>query len=99
MLVCDVHITIIFLLLSRNAFRQKMSQLTESIGHTTIDFGVAPPVVKFYEDGLLKTMDPLEMLKTVKGNIVCYPMGFMKDEDLRPMFHEQEFYAAPDVFH
>ncbi|XP_021742611.1 phospholipase D zeta 1-like [Chenopodium quinoa] len=84
---------------SKNAFRQEMSQLTESIGYTTIDFGVAPQVVKFNEDGMLKTLDPLEMLKSVKGNIVCFPLEFMKDEDLRPMFHEGEFYTSPEVFH
>lgn len=93
---CDVHI---FLLLCRNAFRQEMSQLTESIGYTTIDLGVAPRVVKLNEDGLPKTSKPLEMLKSVKGNIVSFPLEFMKDEDLRPMFHEGEFYTSPEVFH
>lgn len=76
-----------------------MSQLTESIGYTTIDFGVAPQMVKFHEDGLRKTLDPLEMLKSVKGTIVCFPLEFMRDEDLRPMFHEGEFYTSPEVFH
>ncbi|XP_057538983.1 phospholipase D zeta 1-like isoform X2 [Amaranthus tricolor] len=85
--------------LYRNAFRQKMSQLTENLEYTTIDFGVAPQVVKFYEDGLLRTSDPSEMLKSVKGHIVCFPLDFMKDEDLRPMFHEGEFYTSPEVFH
>ena len=76
-----------------------MSQLTENLEYTTIDFGVAPQVVKFYEDGLLRTSDPSEMLKSVKGHIVCFPLDFMKDEDLRPMFHEGEFYTSPEVFH
>lgn len=84
---------------SKNGFRLKMSQLTERIGYTTIDFGVAPQVVKFHENGLLKSTDPQEMLKSVKGNIVCFPLEFMRDEDLRPMFHEGEFYTAPEVFH
>ncbi|KAL2941083.1 Phospholipase D zeta 1 [Bienertia sinuspersici] len=84
---------------SKNALRLKMLQLTESIGYTTIDFGVAPKIVKFYEDGTLKKMDPLEMLKSVKGNVVRFPLEFMRDEDLRPMFHEGEFYTSHEVFH
>ncbi|KAL2941082.1 Phospholipase D zeta 1 [Bienertia sinuspersici] len=72
---------------------------TAQYRYTTIDFGVAPKIVKFYEDGTLKKMDPLEMLKSVKGNVVRFPLEFMRDEDLRPMFHEGEFYTSHEVFH
>ncbi|KAH9616705.1 hypothetical protein KSS87_014109 [Heliosperma pusillum] len=84
---------------SKHAFRQKMSELRESIGYTTIDLGVAPRVVTLYEDGLPKAVDPSEMLKSVKGHVVCFPLEYMRDEDLRPMFHEGEFYTSNEVFH
>ncbi|KAL9235011.1 hypothetical protein vseg_009814 [Gypsophila vaccaria] len=84
---------------SKNAFRQKMTQLRESIGYTTIDLGLAPQVATFYEDGLVKTKNSLEMLKSVQGHVVRFPLEYMRDEDLRPMFHEGEFYTSPEVFH
>ena len=76
-----------------------MSQLRDKMGYTTIDFGVAPRILTTREDGHSKEQDPLEVLKCVKGNVVCFPLEFMGDEDLRPMFHEGEFYTSPEVFH
>ncbi|KAJ8447810.1 hypothetical protein Cgig2_015173 [Carnegiea gigantea] len=84
---------------SKNAFRLKMSQLREEIGYTTIDFGVAPRILTSREDGCVKEQCPLEVLNSVQGHVVCFPLEFMRDEDLRPMFHEGEFYTSPEVFH
>ncbi|GAB2277379.1 Phospholipase D zeta 1 [Dionaea muscipula] len=85
---------------SRANFRQKMSHVREKIGYTTIDLGVAPRVLEESdENGNVTSTDPLERLKSVRGFIVCFPLEFMREEDLRPMFHEGEFYASREVFY
>ncbi|GAB4835774.1 Phospholipase D zeta 1 [Ancistrocladus abbreviatus] len=84
---------------SRVAFRQTMSQLREKIGYTTIDLGVAPQLLESDIDGKVKMISPSERLQSVRGFVVCFPLEFMRDEDLRPMFHEGEFYTSPEVFH
>ncbi|KAJ1692083.1 hypothetical protein LUZ63_008781 [Rhynchospora breviuscula] len=73
---------------SRSAFRQGINQLKEKIGHNTIDLGITPEIT-----------EPMERLKSIKGHLVCFPLEFMSEEDLRPYFAETEFYAAPHVFH
>ncbi|XP_052194240.1 phospholipase D zeta 1-like isoform X2 [Diospyros lotus] len=84
---------------SRSELRQSMSYWKEKIGHTTIDLGVAPKELEIIEDGETKVMDPMEKLKSVRGYLVSYPLEFMSQEDLRPMFAETEFYTSPQVFH
>ncbi|PIN10122.1 Phospholipase D1 [Handroanthus impetiginosus] len=85
---------------SRSALRQSMSQCKQKLRHTTIDLGVAPEKLDFYENGELVVMDPMTKLKSVRGYLVSFPLEFMNQEDdLRPMFIEGEFYASPIVFH
>ncbi|PSS03047.1 Phospholipase D zeta 1 like [Actinidia chinensis var. chinensis] len=86
-------------ILSRSAFRQSMSQWKEKIGHTTTDLGVAPEKLEYCKDGETKAIDPMDKLKSVRGFLVLFPMEFMSQEDLRPVFVESEFYASPQVFH
>uniref|UniRef100_A0A7N0ZYU0 phospholipase D n=1 Tax=Kalanchoe fedtschenkoi TaxID=63787 RepID=A0A7N0ZYU0_KALFE len=91
---------------SRAALRQVRSQWKEKHGHNTIDLGVAPR--KLVDEEMAESEeviitatdddDPMEMLKAVRGFLVCFPLEFMRDEDLRPMFNEGEFYASPQVF-
>ncbi|XP_062081905.1 phospholipase D zeta 1-like [Humulus lupulus] len=84
---------------SRAAFRQCMAHWKEKLGHTTIDMGIAPEKLELYEDGKVKLIDSSERLKAIKGHLVCFPLEFMCQEDLRPFFIESEFYAFPEVFH
>ncbi|CAM8888686.1 unnamed protein product [Rhodiola kirilowii] len=87
---------------SRAALRQVRSQWKEKYGHNTIDLGTAPTRLKLPEktenEEVTTVTDPMERLKTVRGFLVCFPLDFMRDEDLRPMFNEGEFYASPQVF-
>ncbi|XP_024979778.1 phospholipase D zeta 1-like [Cynara cardunculus var. scolymus] len=76
---------------SRYAFRQSMNFWKEKLGHTTIDLGVAPEK--------LESLTSMEILKQVRGFLVSFPLQFMCQEDLRPMFSESEFYASPQVFY
>ena len=76
-----------------------MADWKEKLGHTTIDMGIAPEKVELYEDGKVKLTDSSERLKSIKGHLVCFPLEFMCQEDLRPFFIESEFYAFPQVFH
>lgn len=87
------------LIQSRSAFRQAMCHLKEKLGHTTIDLGVAPEKVESQENGEVVVMDSVEKLKSIKGFLVSFPMDFMCQEDLRPMFIESEFYTSPQVFY
>ncbi|KAK8633595.1 hypothetical protein V6N13_014439 [Hibiscus sabdariffa] len=84
---------------SRAALRQDMAYWKDKLGHTTIDLGVAPEKLETTENGEIKTEDPMERLKSVKGHLVVFPLKFMSQEDLRPVFNEREFYASPQVFH
>ncbi|XAR49167.1 Phospholipase D [Bertholletia excelsa] len=84
---------------SRSAFRQSMNHWKEKIGYTTIDIGVAPQKLETCEDGETKLTDPMDKLRTtVRGYLVLFPLEFMREEDLRPMFVESEFYTSPQVF-
>lgn len=60
----------------------------EKLGHNTIDFGMAPEQTQL-----------AERLKSVKGHLVLFPLEFMREEDLRPVFNESEFYVSPQVYH
>ncbi|KAA8545205.1 hypothetical protein F0562_019906 [Nyssa sinensis] len=84
---------------SRSALRQSMGQWKEKLGNTTIDLGVAPEKVECYQDGEITRTDPMEKLKSVRGYLVSFPLEFVCQEDLRPVFSEGEFYASPQVFH
>lgn len=85
---------------SRYAFRQEMAKQKEKLGHTTIDLGIAPDKLEDYENGNYKGTDAHEtLLKTCKGHLVSFPLQFMSNEDLRPVFNESEYYASPQVFH
>lgn len=76
-----------------------MGHLKEKLGHTTIDLGVAPEKVESHENGEFIVLDSVEKLKSTKGFLVSFPMDFMCQEDLRPMFIESEFYTSPQVFY
>ncbi|KAJ9699662.1 hypothetical protein PVL29_005502 [Vitis rotundifolia] len=84
---------------SRAAMRQHMAIWKEKLGHTTIDLGIAPMKLESYDNGDIKTIEPMERLESVKGHLVYFPLDFMCKEDLRPVFNESEFYASPQVFH
>lgn len=76
-----------------------MGHLKEKLGHTTIDLGVAPEKVESHENGEVVVLDSVEKVKSTKGFLVSFPMDFMCQEDLRPMFIESEFYTSPQVFY
>ncbi|XP_042054133.1 phospholipase D zeta 1-like [Salvia splendens] len=85
---------------SRSALRQSMNHWKQKLRHTTIDLGVAPEKLEFHENGEVITVDPETKLKSVRGQLVSFPLGFMRQEDdLRPMFSEGEFYTSSQVFH
>ncbi|XP_021282622.1 phospholipase D zeta 2 isoform X2 [Herrania umbratica] len=83
----------------RAALRQDMATWKEKLGHTTIDLGVAPEKLETKENGVDETEDTRKRLKLIKGHLVLFPLKFMCQEDLRPVFNESEFYASPQVFH
>ena len=83
----------------RATLRQDMAYWKEKLGHTTIDLGVAPEKLETKENGEIITADPREKVKLVRGHLVLFPLKFMCQEDLRPVFNESEFYASPQVFH
>lgn len=88
------------LIRSRFAIRQATAQRKEKVGHTTIDLGIAPDKLDDYENGCYKGTDALQRLsETCKGHLVSFPLEFMCDEDLRPVFNESEYYASPAVFY
>ncbi|OVA12917.1 Phospholipase D/Transphosphatidylase [Macleaya cordata] len=84
---------------TRAAIRQSMGYWKEKLGHTTIDLGIAPEKLESYQNGDIKAIDPMERLETVRGHLVSFPLDFMSQEDLRPVFNESEYYASPHVFH
>lgn len=76
-----------------------MSHWKEKLGPTTIDLGVAPERLEITENEETKVIDTMEKLKLTKGFLVSFPLEFMCQEDLRPVFLESEFYASPQVFY
>lgn len=83
----------------RYQFRQSIAHRKEKIGHTTIDLGVALENPETQQDTDLACVNPMERLQAVRGHIVCFPLEFMCQEDLRPFFSESEYYTSPQVFH
>lgn len=84
---------------SRAILRHNVLHAKEKLGHTTIDLGIAPEKLESFEDGDVKAVDPMERLQSVRGHLVCFPLEFMSQEDLRPVFNESEYYTSPQVFH
>ncbi|KAK9288199.1 hypothetical protein L1049_016648 [Liquidambar formosana] len=84
---------------SRAVIRQNVASWKERLGHTTIDLGIAPEKLESYHNGDIKDTDPMERLEAVRGHLVSFPLKFMCEEDLRPVFNESEYYASPQVFH
>ncbi|KAK9136795.1 hypothetical protein Sjap_007389 [Stephania japonica] len=84
---------------SRPAIRQSMAYWKEKLSHTTIDLGIAPDKLESYQNGDIRATDPMERLVSVRGHLVSFPLDFMCQEDLRPVFNESEYYASPQVFH
>lgn len=85
---------------SRSALRQSMSHWKDKLRQTTIDLGVAPTKLETCSpNGEITVTDPMEKLKSVSGFLVSFPLEFMCQEDLRPVFSESEFYAFPQVFY
>ncbi|CAI0404922.1 unnamed protein product [Linum tenue] len=83
---------------SRGSLRQNMNYWREKLGgHTTIDLGIAPPELERHKNGETRTV--MERLRSVRGLLVSFPLEFMRQEDLRPVFNESEFYASSHVFH
>lgn len=84
---------------SRSELRQSTNYWKEKLGHTTIDLGVAPEIIESAGEKDVERINPQDKLKTVRGFLVSFPLEFMRDEDLRPVFSEGEFYTSPQVFH
>ena len=82
----------------RAAVRESMAFWKEKLGQTTIDLGIAPKKLESWENGEYKETDPMERLKQIRGHLVSFPLEFMNQEDLRPVFNESEFYTSPQVF-
>lgn len=76
-----------------------MSYWKDRLGHTTIDLGIAPDKLESHQNGVIKAIDPTERLEAVRGHLVSFPLDFMCNEDLRPVFNESEYYASSQVFH
>ncbi|TYJ96493.1 phospholipase D zeta 2-like [Cucumis melo var. makuwa] len=84
---------------SRSSLRQSLADLKVKLDHNTLDLGIAAEKIESHENGEVKMIDSMERLKCIRGHLVCFPLKFLWQEDLRPGFIESEFYAAPHVFH
>ena len=82
---------------SRFALRQATAKRKELMGHTTIDLGIAPEPLD--RDGRPMPEFQEKQLEAIRGHLVNFPLNFMSDEDLRPVFKESEFYASAQIFH
>lgn len=69
-----------------------------SLNYFTIDLGIAPKKLESYQNGDIKSTDPMERLELVKGYLVSFPLDFMCKEDLRHVFNECEYYASSKSF-
>jgi phospholipase D1/2 len=84
---------------SRAALRQAAAHRKEKVGHTTIDLGIA------LEQGFNEEISNVgcrgheTQLNAVHGHVVNFPLHFMSEEDLRPVFKESEYYASPQIFY
>lgn len=82
---------------TRTALRQAIAKEREKAGHTTIDLGIAIEDSLQPPNGILDS----QHLSTnaIQGLLVCFPLHFLQEEDLRPVFKESEYYASAQVFH
>jgi phospholipase D1/2 len=78
----------------RMALRQAFLKEKEKLGHTTIDLGMAIEESPVQCNGL-----PAASVTDIKGHVVLFPLRFLEEEDLRPVFKESEYYASAQVFH
>lgn len=99
---------------SRAVLRQTVSLRKDKIGtHNTIDLGIGSssttssksPVAATTpeEDHLCQAsdhpQDPNTSVDAINGHLVVFPLSFMAEEDLRPVFKESEYYASSQIFH
>lgn len=86
---------------SRVVLRQAISLRKDKISHNTIDLGIgssngAPPSSP--QDH--RPSDPDQnCIDAISGHLVFFPLKFMAEEDLRPVFKESEYYASSQIFH
>ncbi|RRT63419.1 hypothetical protein B296_00029099 [Ensete ventricosum] len=71
----------------RATFRESTNYFKEKFGYTTIDLGISlekkDPKHKEH-----KGADPIQRLESVRGHLVSFPLNFMCNEDLRPVFSQ-----------
>lgn len=87
---------------SRAVLRQTVSLRKDKIGHNTIDLGIgtckSPATPATPDDQLLADPDH-NCIDAINGHLVFFPLSFMAEEDLRPVFKESEYYASSQIFH
>ncbi|KAH7435558.1 hypothetical protein KP509_06G069300 [Ceratopteris richardii] len=79
---------------SRTTLRQAAAKQKEKLGHTTIDMGMAINEIPVQFNGFSDLS-----VASIRGLLVCLPLLFLQEEDLRPVFNESEYYASAQVFH
>eukprot|EP00250_Pteridium_aquilinum_P013724 c21534_g1_i1 orf=388-3765(+) len=79
---------------SRLALRQALAKQKEKVGHTTIDLGMAINEFPVQFNGFSDLT-----ARSIRGLLVCFPLRFLEEEDLRPVFNESEYYASAQIFH
>jgi len=85
---------------SRVVLRQAISLRKDEISHNTIDLGIGPVNSKFDGYSEDRPSDPDQnCIDAISGHLVFFPLTFMAEEDLRPVFKESEYYASPQIFH
>jgi phospholipase D1/2 len=84
---------------SRAALRQAAAHRKEKVGHTTIDLGIALEQDFNEEISSVGCRGHETQLNAVHGHVVNFPLHFMSEEDLRPVFKESEYYAFPQIFY
>ncbi|KAL0348053.1 UNVERIFIED_CONTAM: Phospholipase D zeta 1 [Sesamum angustifolium] len=60
---------------SRSTLRQSMSHWKQKLRHTTIDLGVAPDKIEFYQNGERIVMEPMTKLKSIKRSPCFLSIG------------------------
>lgn len=81
---------------SRVVLRQAISVRKDKISHNTIDLGISSKSSTQEEDC---NSDPDHCIDGISGHLVFFPLRFMAEEDLRPVFKESEYYASSQIFH
>ncbi|KAI5065331.1 hypothetical protein GOP47_0020026 [Adiantum capillus-veneris] len=79
---------------TRSALRQSIAKEKEKLGHTTIDLGMAINDIPVQFNGFSDLS-----VTSIRGLLVSFSLHFLKEEDLRPVFKESEYYASAQVFH